>query len=133
MKLTKEFIEAVRQLDKAFAKLDEVWDANHDNSVELGGDYPFDSSIAELAVEVGNWRDAVEVAYTNPLEDFKQHMENTANMISDALLDASQRENIPQFDVTIMLNGKSIEIPFHADLYGSLETIINTELESDAE
>jgi hypothetical protein len=60
MKLTREFLEAVRALDHAFAKLNEVWDTNHDTNAELIEAYPFDSSFDELAIAVGNWRDEVE-------------------------------------------------------------------------
>lgn len=61
MKLTKEFLEAVRALDRAFANLEEAWDDNHENSEWCKADYPFELSFDQMAIAVGNWRDAVEL------------------------------------------------------------------------
>lgn len=60
MKLTKEFINAVIQLDKAFANLEEAWDDNHDDSLELCHVYPFDHSLAEIANFVHDWCTKIE-------------------------------------------------------------------------
>ncbi|NOU72557.1 hypothetical protein GC098_14160 [Paenibacillus sp. LMG 31458] len=55
-----------RGLNKAFTKLWEDWDSNHDDSIELCHAYPFECSLDELTIEVGNWRDVVETIGREP-------------------------------------------------------------------
>lgn len=63
--MKKEFLQAVQQLDRAFALLEEHWDSRHDDSIEMCQAYPFDASFDEIAITVGNWRDAVEIEFKN--------------------------------------------------------------------
>lgn len=59
------------------------------------------------------------------LNAFKQHMEATVNTFLDQL---ESGETIDNFDLVITLKGESITLPFHADLYCNLESLINDEL-----
>lgn len=80
MKLTKQFIDAVQILDKAFANLEANWDDNHDDSIELSEAYPFGISISEMKSRVSNWREAIltdhvenNVGYIGPKDLQPQH------------------------------------------------------------
>jgi len=59
------------------------------------------------------------------LEEFKAHMDATVNEIMDLL---HEGKDIQGYNVTISLNGKSIEIDMNADLYANLENIIDDEI-----
>lgn len=69
MKLAIKFIQAVQNLDRAFADVEEVWDDDHDDVIELSHTYPFQRSISEMQTIVNIWRYAIETH--NVLEDSK--------------------------------------------------------------
>ncbi|AFQ96361.1 hypothetical protein [Bacillus phage vB_BceM_Bc431v3] len=59
------------------------------------------------------------------LEEFKSHLDSTVNEIMDLL---HEGKDVEGYNVTISLNGKSIEIDMNADLYANLENIIQDEI-----
>ncbi|AUM59018.1 hypothetical protein BCP01_217 [Bacillus phage BCP01] len=59
------------------------------------------------------------------LEEFKSHLDTTVNQLMDVL---EAGKDVEGFNVTISLNGKSVEIDLHADLYAELENILLNEI-----
>lgn len=71
--------------------------------------------------------------FKHELDVFQNHLAETTGEILD-VIDTSNQNGVkleldPKFDVTITVNGKTIVIPCSADIYSSIDLIINEERE----
>lgn len=61
------------------------------------------------------------------LESFLKHLETSQQELLEVMCEADGY--VDRFDVTISINGKSIQMPLHADLYGRLVRLFSQEIE----
>lgn len=66
-------------------------------------------------------------SYYVQLHDFKNHLVDTLDEFLKELDNTGTYDN--KYNISIELNGKKVNIEFHADAFSRLETLIETELE----